>query len=160
MKRCEVFLGLDDSELQKLVDLPSCQEQVYEAQGIIFEEGKEAQYIYVLEEGQVSLTVKIPTSLSQPSKETVVRTITKGGTFGWSALVPPHVLTMSAICKQPSKVVAIRGNELYTLFDRDRHLGYEVLSCLLLIIGSRVRDIEQMLITGKRSPFLKKSKKV
>lgn len=160
LKRCEVFLGLDDSELQKLVDLPSCREEAYEAQEIIFKEGEEARHVYVLEEGQVILTVKMPTGPPKPPKQTVVRTITKGGTFGWSALVPPHVLTMSAICKEPSKVVAISGKELQTLFDKDYRLGYEVMNSLLRVIGSRVRNIEQLLITGKRSPFLEKPKAV
>lgn len=158
LKRCEVFLGLDDNHLQKIVDLPSCREKAYQAQETIFEAGEEAKDFYMLKEGQVNLVVKIPSSSDEPSKQTVVRTITKGGAFGWAALVPPHVRAMSAICKEPSKVVAINGGELCDLFDKDTHLGYEVTTSLLRVIGSRVRDIEQLLITGKRSPFLDKPK--
>jgi len=158
LKRCELFLGLDDIELQEIVDLPSCIEKTHEAQKIIFEAGKEAKNLYILEEGRVNLVVKIPTGSSDLLEETVVRTITKGSVFGWSALVPPHVYTMSAICSQPSKVVVISGNELRTLFDEDAHFGYEIMSGLLRVIGTRVRNIEQLLVTGKRSPFFEKSK--
>ena len=158
LKRCELFLGLDDIELQKIVDLPSCIEKTREAQETIFEAGKEAKNLYMLEEGQVNLVVKIPTGSSDLLEETVVRTITKGSVFGWSALVPPYVYTMSAICSQPSKVVVIGGNELRTLFDEDAHFGYEIMNGLLRIIGTRVRNIEQLLVTGKRSPFFEKPK--
>ena len=160
LKRCEIFLGLDNSALQRIVDLPSCQEKAYKAQEIIFEMGKEAKHLYVLEEGQVNLVVKLPASSSQPSKQTIVSTITKGGIFGWAALVSTRVRIMSAVSKGPSKVVAISGTELRTLFDKEPRLGYEVMSSLIRVIGSRVWNIEQLLITGKRSPFFEKPKTV
>ena len=158
LKRCELFLGLDDNDLQKIVDLPSCQGKACKTREIIFRAGEEAKHLYVLEEGRVDLVVKMPTSSSHLPEQTVVRTITKGGIFGWSALVPPHVFTMSAISKEPSKVVAISGNELRTLFDKDTHLGYEVMDSLIRVVGARVRNIEQLLVTGKRSPFFEKPK--
>ena len=158
LKRCELFLGLDDIELQKIVDLPSCTEKTREAQEIIFEAGKEAKNLYILEEGQVNLVVKIPTGSSDLLEETVVCTITKGSVFGWSALVPPHVYTMSAICSQHSKVVVIGGDELRTLFNEDAHFGFETMNGLIRVIGARVRNIEQLLVTGKRSAFLRDQK--
>jgi CRP-like cAMP-binding protein len=159
LKRCELFLGLDNNALQRIADLSSCQEKVYQSQEIIFEEGEDAEHLYVLEEGRVNLVVKIPTGSSPLPEQTVVHTITKGGIFGWSALVPPHVFTMSAIAKEPSKVVAIGGNELRHLFDKDTHLGYEVMNSLIRVIGARVRNIEQLLIKGKKSPFFERIEK-
>ncbi len=162
LKRSELFLGLGNNDLQKIVDLPSCQERTYQPGENVFGEGEEAKHLYILREGQVNLVVKIPATLSRlPEGEaTIVRTITKGGIFGWSALVPPHFFTMSAIPTEPSKVVVISGNELHTLFDKDTRLGYEVLDSLIRIIGARARNIEQLLLTGRRSPFFARPKKV
>ena len=160
LKRCELFLGLDNNDLQRIADLPSCQEKAYKSQEVIFEAGEDAKHLYVLEEGQVNLVVKIPTDSSHLPEQTVVRTITQGGIFGWSALVPPHFLTMSAISKEPSKIISISGNELRTLFDKDTRLGYEVMHSLIQIIGARLRNIEHFLITGKRSPFFERPKTV
>ncbi|MFC1933151.1 cyclic nucleotide-binding domain-containing protein, partial [Chloroflexota bacterium] len=100
LKRCELFLGLDNNDLQRIADLPSCQEKAYQSQGIIFEAGEDAKHLYVLEEGQVNLVVKIPAGSSHLPEQTLVHTITKGGIFGWSALVPPHIFTMSAMSKE------------------------------------------------------------
>ncbi len=154
LKRCELFLGLEDNDLQKIVELPSCQEKTYQAEETIFEAGEQAKQLYVLEEGQVHLVVKIPINSSGSPEQTVVRTITKGGVFGWSALVPPYVRTMSAVLQKCSNVMTISGNELRSLFDQDPGLGYEVMNGLVRIIGSRVWNIKKLLITGKRSPFL------
>ena len=154
VKRSELFLGLNDDDLQKIVDLPSCQAKTYQAQETIFEAGEQAKYIYVVQVGRVNLIVRMPTSSSGSLEQTVLRTITRGGVFGWSALVPPQVRIMSAVTREASKVVAISGNELRTLFDKDPRLGYEVMSGLVRVIGSRVWAIEQLLITGKGSPFL------
>jgi CRP/FNR family cyclic AMP-dependent transcriptional regulator len=156
LKRAEVFLELDDSDLQKIASLPSCREVTYQAQETIFQAGDEANNLYVLEEGQVSLAMVIRPSSTQPVKQVTVDIITKGGFFGWSALVPPHSYVMSAICQQPSKVVIMSGAELSRLFDEDNHIGYTVLQSLTRIIGMRLRDIEQVLITGRRWPFLER----
>lgn len=160
LKRSEVFLGLDDSDLQKVVDLPSCREEFHQAQEVILKKWEEAKDFYVLAEGQVNLVVDLPGSPAEPPRQVIARIITRGGTFGWSALVSPHVRTMAAICKEPSRLVAIAGAELNALFDKEPYLGYQVMKGLVRVIGWRLRDVEQLLITGKRSPFFDRPKVV
>lgn len=156
LKRAEVFLGLDDSDLSKIAALPSCQEEVYQSEEVIFNAGDEAKYLYVLKEGQVDLVMKAPQKSTQAAQKIVVDRITTGGFFGWSALVRPHIYVMSAICEAPSRTVIISGVELMALFDRDNHIGYRVFQSLSRIIGTRLRDMEQVLVKGQRWPFLEK----
>ncbi|MFC2014019.1 cyclic nucleotide-binding domain-containing protein [Chloroflexota bacterium] len=154
LKRCELFLGLDDKDIQKIIDLPSCQARAYDAQEIILETGEEAKLLYVLKEGQVSLIIRQrANSLEQP-EQTILRTITTGGIFGWSALVPPHFRMGRATSKGPCEVVSISGDELRALFKKETRLGYEVFKALLSILASRIWNIEQLMLTGKRSPFI------
>lgn len=157
LKRAEVFLGLDDSQLKKIAALPSCREEAYQGEEVIFRAGDEAKYLYVLKEGQVDLVMEVP-STEPEAKQIVVDRITKGGFFGWSALVRPHFYVMSAICKEPSKVVIISGGELIALFEQDYYIGYKVLQSLSHIIGARLRDVEQLWIRGKRWPLFEKRK--
>ena len=63
---------------------------------------------------------------------------------------------MSAICKEPSRVVVISGIELKALFDSDCYVGYRVFQSFSRIIGARLRDMEQVLAKGQRWPFLEK----
>ena len=160
LKRAEVFLGLDDSDLSKIAALPSCREEAYQSEEVIFKAGNEARYLYVLKEGQVDLVTEVPPKSKQAATKIVVDRITTGGFFGWSAIVEPHFYVMSAICKEPSKVVIISGVELMALFDRDYYIGYKVLQSLSRIIGTRLRDMEQVLVKGQRWPFLEKRKEL
>ena len=102
--------------------------------------------------------MEVPPTSNQPATEVVVDRTTTGGFFGWSALVGPHFYVMSAICRESSRVVIISGVELVALFDRDYYIGYKVLQSLASIIGTRLRDVEQVLIKGQRWPFLEKRK--
>ena len=154
LRRSELFLGLDDINIQKIVDLHSCQSREYDNQEIIFRGGEESKHLYVLEEGKVSLVLKLPAGSFEEGRQTQWRTITRGGIFGWSALVPPPVRIGAAISVGRSTIVSIDGNELRALFDQDTPLGYEVMKSLVKVIASRVWNIERLLSTGKRSPFI------
>ena len=158
LKRAEVFLGLDDSDLSKIAALPSCREEAYQADEVILRAGDEAKYLYVLKEGQVNLMMEVQPGSKQAATKAVIDIITTGGFFGWSAIVEPHFYTMSAICKEPSNVVTISGAELMALFDKDYRIGHKVLQSLTRIIGTRLRDMEQVLVKGQRWPFLERQR--
>jgi CRP-like cAMP-binding protein len=160
LKRSEVFLGLDDRELSKIAALPLCREETYQLGEVIFRAGDEAKCLYVLKKGRVDMVVEDSPNLISLQAETkvVVDRITTGGFFGWSALVRPHSYVMSAVCEEYSTVVVISGVELMALFNRDNHIGYKVLESISHIIGTRLRDMEQVLIWGKRWPFLKNNR--
>ena len=156
LKRAEVFLGLDDSDLSKIATLPSCREGAYQPERVIFRTGDKAKYLYVLKGGEIDLMVEVPPKSEQAATQVVVDRITTGGFFGWSALVKPHFYTMSAICTGPSSVVVISGAELMALFEKEYHIGYKVFQSLSHIIGIRLRDMEQVLATGRRWPFFER----
>ena len=158
LKRAEVFLGLSDSDLGKIAALPSCREETYQSEEVIFRDGDEAKHLYVLEEGRVDLVMEVPPRSKQAATKVVVDRITTGGLFGWSALVRPHLYVMSAICEEPSRVVSISGADLLSLFESDYHIGYKTFQGLAHIIGARLRDVEQVLIKGQRGPFLEKQR--
>lgn len=158
LKRAEVFLGLDDHELDEIAALPSCHQESFQADEVIFSAGTEAKYLYVLNEGQVDLVMEVPSWSGKATTRVVIDRITKGGFFGWSALVRPHFYVMSAICQKPSRVVIISGAELSALFAEDSHVGYKVFQSLSQIIGARLRDMEQVLVKGERRPFFEKKR--
>ena len=151
LKRCEIFLGLDNDDLQKIVDLPSCQEKAYQPQEVIFSAGQPAEHLYVLVEGKVDLVAGLSTPPSESSSPTLIIIISKGGIFGWPALVPPHVFSLTAIAKTSVQVLTIGGSDIRNLFQLHPNIGYEVTQSLLQVIASRFRTIEQLLVTGKRS---------
>ena len=141
LKRCEVFVGLDDSDLQKIANLPSWHRIIYEQGEHIFNDNDKATHFYILEEGEIRLVVTLHNEKARETTEVPVDTITRGDVFGWSSLVPPHSLTMTAVCAKQSTVLAVAGTELISLMDGNQALGYEVMKGLVRIIGARLRDL-------------------
>ncbi len=155
LKRCEVFVGLNDEDLQKVADLPSWRRNTYSAGDFIFREGASSKYFYVLEEGEISLLV---TSRKEGTKETIqvpVDTVTRGDVFGWSSLVVPHSRNMSALCIKRSTVISVSGNELNELMDSNHSPGYEIMKSLVRVIARRLIDLQNKLV-GKEEPPLQK----
>jgi len=151
LKRCEIFIGLDNNDLQKIADLPSCQEKTYQLEEVIFHAGQPADHLYVLVEGKVDLVAEVSTPSSKLLRPTLITIIGKGSVFGWPALVPPHFFSLTAIAKAPVHLLAIGGSDIRNLFQIHPHIGYEVAQSLLQVVASRFRTTEQLLITGKRS---------
>lgn len=143
LRRCEVFVGLDDSDLEKIASLPSWRRNTHGAGESVFRENDIAKDFYILEEGEVRLVVA--SRKGRGTKEPVrvsVDTITKGDVFGWSSLVAPHSRNMSAVCVRPSTILSITGAELSHLMDHNHALGYEVMKSLVRVIGKRLRDLQ------------------
>ena len=144
LKRCEVFVGLDDSDLQKIANLSSWQRNTYKPGDYVFRQDATADYFYILEDGEVNLLVVVQAdSPNSTKKEVPVDTVTTGDVFGWSSLVAPHSLTMSAVCVKPSTVLTVSGIELVGLLDCNQSIGYEVMKGLVRVIGARFRDIRR-----------------
>jgi CRP/FNR family cyclic AMP-dependent transcriptional regulator len=141
LKRCEVFVGLDDSDLKKIAALPSWQRNTYNEGEFLFQENVVAKDFYILEEGEISLVIGVYKERVKDVTHLPVDTITKGDIFGWSSLVTPHSLTLSAICVKPSSVLVVSGEELSALMDRNHSLGYEIMKGLVRVIGARLRDL-------------------
>ena len=151
LRRCELFLGLDDSELEKIAHLPSCREAFYTEDTIISQQGQVATYLCVLLEGKVDLFITLPVGTpAMTSYKTKVDSITQGGIFNWSALVSPHILTLTTVAAEPSRVLLIKGEELLGLLRTNKHIGYEVLASLVRIIGIRLREIQHSFVALTR----------
>ena len=108
----------------------------------IFNEGEEARYLYIIHEGRVALEMRSPQEDGDaPPRPVVVAALGQGEPFGWSAVVPPFVLTMSALCVDPVVVVAFEGKVLRRLMSLDWEVGYHIMAGLVDLIESRLAGI-------------------
>lgn len=143
LKRFQIFEGLTDSQLERIAEL--CREEVYPAGVTIFEEGGRAENLYLLWQGTVALEMKIQAWPQEPPKSTIIDVIARGEPFGWSALAEPHILTLSAKTLEHSRVIVVKGGDLYQLFESDHRMGYLVMDRLTDVVGERLRGTRQKL---------------
>jgi CRP-like cAMP-binding protein len=143
LSKFPIFEGLTDDELERIANL--CRGEVYEAGMTIFEEGEAADYLYLVEEGEVVLEMELELQPYASPKQTIIEVATKGEAFGWSALVEPYIRTLSARCMERAKVIAIKGSDLLDLFDSEPHIGHRVMGRVTQIVAIRLRDTRQTL---------------
>lgn len=119
------------------------QEESHAAEQVLFRQGDDADYLYLLEDGQVAIIVE--------GEKRVVFPITEPGSiFGWSALVEPRKYTASAELAMDSKVMKLDGERLLRLFERHPHEGLLIMRRLAGIIAGRLMDSYQKLSLAKR----------
>ncbi len=139
LKDSELFGALNDEQLDKIAALGTT--QTYDTDAFVFHEHDPAASIYFLVAGRVAVLIDIGLS-----KRTNVFTVTKGDSFGWSAIVPPYVLTASAKCVEPSTIVSIDALKLRELLDEDQALGLKVFEKVTSLVSKRVKDTRLQLI--------------
>ena len=154
LKRSDVFLGLEDKYLERIATLPSLSERNLESGEILFQSGERATCLYVIKEGNIDL-VAGAAETEKGKQKVIVDKVTTGSLLGWSAVVAPFSYIFSAVADTPSIVICINGRELMSLSNEDNYIGYRVFNGISRIVGSRLRDYEQILLKGRRWPFLK-----
>ena len=128
LRKVDILEGLAEEELQSIAQY--FEEENVNAGVTLCEEGTGADRLYVLEQGQVSISSK------------------KGGQYdidipgkivGWSFLVPPFLYTASAVAKTPSKVLVIKSPDFYYVIHKEPKMGMKVINNLAQVIASRLK---------------------
>lgn len=120
VQRCPFFSHLADAQRRAIAAIS---EQVsFEKDMTIFEEGQNAESLYILLQGTVDLYLMG----KDPNKPLWVGEINPDEPFGISALVTPHIYTMSARVALSTQALKINGPALCALCEMDYRLGYHV----------------------------------
>jgi CRP-like cAMP-binding protein len=143
LRKVDIFSDLDEEDLRQIAALG--QERALADGAWCFHGGSPASELYVLLQGRVQLSFDLSRFWDSDGYLTI-ETIEPNHVFGWSALVPPHEMTLAARCVGPSTVVALPREGLLALFECDREMGYQVMAGLSRLIGGRLRVTRQKLI--------------
>lgn len=142
-----MFQSLSHAELADIAELSHRLD--FEPGAAIFVEGRQADRLYILEEGKVVLEMKVEAGPDEPPRHTIIDVLSPGETFAWSSLVEPYTFTLSARCVKRCKVIAIDALGLRQLMQGDAALGFVILQRLAGIISRRLRDTREQLV-GER----------
>jgi CRP-like cAMP-binding protein len=133
-----LFDGLSASELRKLARI--CQPVRFKKGDKIFSRGGNAEDLYIVKTGMVNLCFRI--SILLADEDIVVDVKTKGDTFGWSALVEPYKLTLSAYCNEDCELIQMKGEQVLSLCRKQHHMGFIFMANLAKVIASRMERIQ------------------
>lgn len=104
----------------------------------VLQQGKPADYLYLVISGAVEMTYKpydgVPITISHVEKD---------GLFGWSAVVGSEKYTSSAIAIENLETLRIRGSELRKLCADHPEAGKEILERLASSVSTRVQNAQE-----------------
>lgn len=140
LRKSDIFEGLSDDELAAIARI-AC-EETYPAGAQIFAENEPATKLYLVREGRVAILIEIGRG-----QQTVIDTVMVNGSFGWSALVPPYILTGTAKAMERTRVVTIPSGVLRELCKQNCRTCYTIMEKLATIISGRLKDTRLQLIS-------------
>lgn len=136
----ELFRGLSGAQASSLLPLGR---PVHLAAGAtIFRLGDAAREVYVIQSGQLSLTM--PIRIRDAEEDAFVEEKGPGDLLGWSALAPPHRYTLTARATEDTDLTAFIGTELQAKFTLDPATGVVVLMNLIAMLGHRMHQTQAM----------------
>ena len=127
LRKVDILEGLSEEELQSIAHY--IEEENVDAGVTLCEEGRDADRLYVLEQGRVSISFK---NGGQYEIDT------PGKVVGWSFLVPPFLYTASAVAKTASRVLVIKSPDFYYTIHKEPKMAMKVLNNLAQVIASRL----------------------
>lgn len=134
----DLFKDLDVKILEQIADT-ACTEASYDKGTVIFNEGDSADYLFILYNGVVDLTVG--------SKKTVYSLTGQSDIFGWSSLVENAEYTATAIANTDIEAVKIDSRKLNRVFNANPAFGLSVYRRLSAVFNKRLGNIYERFLS-------------
>jgi CRP-like cAMP-binding protein len=136
----ELLRGLSDEQAQAVVALGT---RIRVASGAeLFPLGAPANSVFVVERGQIALT--LPMQVRHSEEDVLIEERTPGQALGWSALIPPHRFTLKATAPLDSEVLSIPRAALLEHFAAHPEVGYIVTRNVAEVMGRRLQVFQAM----------------
>jgi len=134
MKAVELFHGLTDAQLQRLLDIS--QEVAYQDGEVIFEQGALGDALYFVSEGQVEICIRC--TPDAPARTEVF--LGRGQIFGEMALVDRGTRSATVRCCQDDTVLrVIQGDAFTALCETDTAIGYAIMRNIACDLSFKLR---------------------
>jgi CRP-like cAMP-binding protein len=147
VKPLTTFKGLDENMLELLS--PLFQEYSCRPGTVIFQQGDQADFLYLVVDGKVDMSYK-----PYDGNAITVSHVGKGGLFGWSAVVGSDQYTSTAIAIEGVEAYRIQGSELRKFCVDHPEAGRDILERLADRVSSRWTDahkqVKSILFQGIR----------
>jgi CRP-like cAMP-binding protein len=137
LREAELFSGLGDDDCRALGALGRVREVA--AGTALFRHGDAANELYVVRRGHLELT--FPLVVKGEVKETRFQSLGPGRTVAWSALVPPHRLTLGARGSTEVELLAFERGALLALLERRPAAGHVVMRNLSRVVAARLAEV-------------------
>ena len=136
----DLFTGLDLNVMGEIADV-CCVEESFTKGTVIFKEGDDAKFLYILVNGTVDLKIKGETTVYSLTEQSDI--------FGWSSMVENAQYTATAACSNDIRAIKIDTHKLNRLFNENPIFGLTVYRRLCGVFNLRLSNIYRRFLSVK-----------
>ncbi len=136
LRSSELVIGASATQLARLGTI--VHERHVPARAAVLTCGTEATALSLIVSGEVEL--EFPLYVHGSRRDVHFQTVGPGHALGWSALVPPHRLTMSARTTADTVLLELPRDRLSQLFAEEPGLERTVMRNLTCLLAQRLQD--------------------
>jgi CRP-like cAMP-binding protein len=120
---------------------PLLEEVAFEDEQVIFHQGNQANYLYFVLNGRVSIRFK-----PEDGPVLCVAEVEEGDVFGWSSALGSTLYTSSAVCTRGGVFIRIDGKDLKKICQEYPETGILILNRLASVIAQRLRGTHEQVV--------------
>jgi CRP/FNR family transcriptional regulator, cyclic AMP receptor protein len=140
LKQSDIFYQFTPTQLELVGNL--CQEVVFQAGEVIFEENSGSKELYVIVQGEVDILINHTSGTANRNDTTVAR-LRRGQSFGEVALVDEGLRSASARAVQKdTRLLVIQRDKLIMLCETYPQLGYRLMYNLAADLAMKIRNTD------------------
>jgi CRP-like cAMP-binding protein len=109
---------------------------------VLFRFGEAADRLFIVTRGRISLT--LPIQVLGREENVLIEERGPGQAISWSALIPPHRLTLTATAASEAEVLVLPREALLEHFEEEPAIGYAVARHALEVAGQRLQVFQTM----------------
>ena len=143
LKMFPLLAYLAPEDLGELAEI--CKIETWGEGEVFAREGDPASKVWLVLLGKVALDKYIQLGPHGSVRRANVSIFGPGGAVGWSALVAPYTFTLSGICLEPCKFIALDAQLLRDFMRQNPQAAYKIMTGIAELIGTRLRDMTNML---------------
>ena len=133
LKRSDLFRELSNEQLGLLEKM--CTPHVFEPGTSICKQGRIGGKLYVIEGGLVGIFLEVG-----PMAQRQVQAASNFESFGWSAMIEPHVYTATAKAIEKTTALAVGGQELSNMCSAHPDMGVVVFKAVARVVATRLHQ--------------------
>jgi CRP-like cAMP-binding protein len=140
LKQSDIFYQLTPTQLELVANL--CQEVIFNAGDIIFQENSSSKELYVIAQGEVDILINRGSG-NHEKRESAIARLRRGQSFGEVALVDEGLRSASARASQKeTHLLIIQREKLIILCETYPQLGYRLMYNLAADLAMKIRNTD------------------
>ena len=137
LKHAELFKEISNVHLFAIAEY--CQETSFREGDTVFTEGEPAETMLIVERGKIALEKRVQIGRHSTARNATIDYVGPGQMAGFSTIASPHVYSTSAVCIEPTRIIAIDGAKLYEYLELHPEAGLRVLHKTVEVVGQRYK---------------------